>query len=70
MCGRYALSEEKEELDKWFDEDAIEVDTIKPNYNAAPTDIMPVVGENEEGRRSILPFRWGLLPFWAEEPDA
>lgn len=69
MCGRYFLSEEKEELGKWFDVDAIELDTIEPNYNAAPTDIMPVVGENEEGRRSILPFRWGLIPFWAEEPD-
>jgi putative SOS response-associated peptidase YedK len=69
MCGRYSLNNSKEELKEWFDADSFEPDTIQPNFNAAPTDTMPVTGENEKGRRSIQPFRWGLLPFWAEEKD-
>src|SRR6056297_1198820 len=69
MCGRYSFNENKEKLVNWFDADAIELDKLKPNYNVSPSDIVPVVGENKEGRRSILPFRWGLIPFWAEEQD-
>ncbi|HKL14481.1 MAG TPA: SOS response-associated peptidase, partial [Balneolaceae bacterium] len=69
MCGRYSFSEEKEELGAWFDADAIELENIESNYNVAPSAVMPVAGENEEGRRSILPFRWGLIPFWADEQD-
>ena len=69
MCGRYSFSEDKEELGEWFDVDAIELENIEPSYNVAPSAVMPVVGENEEGRRSILPFRWGLIPFWADEQD-
>lgn len=69
MCGRYSLNNSKEELKEWFDADSFDVDTIQPNFNVAPTDLMPVTGENKEGRRSILPFRWGLLPFWAKKKD-
>ena len=69
MCGRYSLNTNKKDLGSWFDADAVELDSIEPNYNVAPSSVMPVVGENKEGRRSILPFRWGLLPFWAKEKD-
>lgn len=36
-------------------------------HNVAPTHNMPVVCENRDGERTIRPFRWGLLPFWAKE---
>ncbi|WP_340102864.1 SOS response-associated peptidase [Rhodohalobacter sp. 8-1] len=69
MCGRYTLIENLKDLEEWFDADRIELDELQPSYNVAPSQMVPVVGENEEGRRSILPFQWGFLPFWADEKD-
>lgn len=69
MCGRYSLNNSKEEIKEWFDADSFDLDTLQPNFNVAPTDTMPVTGENQEGKRSIQPFRWGFLPFWAEDKD-
>lgn len=69
MCGRYTLNEDMKDLVEWFDADRVELNELQPSFNVAPSHMMPVVGENEEGRRSILPFRWGLLPFWADEKD-
>ncbi|WP_340102452.1 SOS response-associated peptidase family protein [Rhodohalobacter sp. 8-1] len=49
--------------------DRVELNELQPSYNVAPSQTEPVVGENEDGRRSILPFQWGFLPFWADEKD-
>lgn len=39
----------------------------KPNFNVAPTDVMPVVRLDRNGRREIAMLRWGLIPFWAKD---
>src|SRR5438067_5842478 len=39
-----------------------------PNYNAAPTDTLPVVRLDRDGRRSLDLLRWGLIPYWAKDP--
>src|SRR3954463_5093131 len=39
-----------------------------PNYNAAPTDALPVVRLDRDGRRSLDLLRWGLIPWWAKDP--
>lgn len=67
MCGRYTMKEKKEDLEAWFDATVEDLENLQPNFNVAPSQTMPVVGQNTEGSRSILPFRWGLLPFWAKE---
>ena len=36
-----------------------------PNYNIAPTHLHPVI-TNEDVRHFQL-FRWGLIPFWAND---
>lgn len=69
MCGRYTLKENKDKLEEWFDADGEELDRLEPNYNVAPSQTMPVVGQNRDGGRSLQPFRWGLLPFWADEKN-
>ena len=39
-----------------------------PSWNAAPTDLLPVVRyDREAGERSINLLRWGLIPHWAKE---
>jgi putative SOS response-associated peptidase YedK len=67
MCGRYTLDKDKQELEGYFDAVMENFEQFGPHYNVAPTHNMPVVGQNREGERTIRPFRWGLLPFWAKE---
>lgn len=40
---------------------------LKPRYNVAPTQVMPVCRLNADGRREIAILRWGLVPFWAKD---
>jgi putative SOS response-associated peptidase YedK len=39
-----------------------------PSWNAAPTDLLPVVRyDRKAGERSLDMLRWGLVPFWAKD---
>ncbi|SHG59525.1 Putative SOS response-associated peptidase YedK [Fodinibius roseus] len=67
MCGRYTLMEDAADMEAWFDAVMEGFENFTPNYNVAPSHRMPVVGENKSRGRTIQPFRWGLLPFWAKE---
>lgn len=59
MCGRYTLYTTDELEDRY----RIEVsDTIRANYNVAPSQTMPVV--THEGLKMM---RWGLIPPWAKD---
>ena len=40
------------------------------NYNAAPTQDLPVVRRGREGEPRLSPIRWGLAPHWSKDgPD-
>jgi putative SOS response-associated peptidase YedK len=39
-----------------------------PRYNVAPTEDVPVVRADQDGRRLDL-LHWGLVPGWAEDPS-
>lgn len=64
MCGRYALTSppaviaERFRL-QWTPE-------IPPHYNIAPSQMVPVVRETEQGRELVL-LKWGLVPHWARD---
>jgi len=61
MYGRYTLRQSPAEVAKQFSLfDGIP--DFPPNYNAAPTHLMPVV---RDGKLDLL--RWGLIPFWAKD---
>ncbi len=64
MCGRYTLTIPLEELAEAFP-DFKPPPILKPRYNIAPTQEIPVVANN--GQRQIEFFRWGLIPFWAKD---
>lgn len=66
MCGRYALWDGKRELDWLFDIKVSE--ELQPRYNIAPSQDIPIVREEEPGRRELVFVRWGLIPAWAEDP--
>jgi putative SOS response-associated peptidase YedK len=46
------------------------VPNAAPTYNGAPTDTLPVVRLDREGRRSLDLLRWGLVPYWAKATAA
>jgi putative SOS response-associated peptidase YedK len=68
MCGRYTLSSPADLL-----VDLFELSTapgLAPRYNIAPTQEAPVVRiDPTDSRRKIVLMRWGLVPFWAKDPD-
>jgi putative SOS response-associated peptidase YedK len=37
---------------------------LQPHYNIAPTDTVDVFRLGKDGRRELLPMRWGLIPGW------
>jgi putative SOS response-associated peptidase YedK len=66
MCGRYTLSVPLSNLIDTFEVALPEFDYV-PRYNIAPTQEVPVVAQDDQGRRMGL-LRWGLVPFWAKDP--
>ena len=42
---------------------------LRPRYNAAPTDELPIVRLTKQGRRELVIARWGLIPYWAKDKD-
>ncbi|MFO0987519.1 MAG: SOS response-associated peptidase [Alphaproteobacteria bacterium] len=66
MCGRYSITDPDEAIRSLFGYNGPPFD-FAPRYNAAPTQSMPVVRLNHEGKRAIVAMRWGLIPSWAKE---
>jgi putative SOS response-associated peptidase YedK len=71
MSGRARLSSDVSEIKLVF---SIPPDrptpNIAPSWNVAPTDPLPVVGDDRRaGERSLDVMRWGLVPFWPSEVD-
>jgi putative SOS response-associated peptidase YedK len=64
MCGRYTLKDPKL-LKRRFSIHG-KIPEIKPNYNTAPGQIMPVIVNHGEGN-VIEMMRWGLIPVWAKD---
>jgi putative SOS response-associated peptidase YedK len=67
MCGRYSLNRSPAELKKHF-EAANEL-ALKPRFNIAPTQTVPIVRLDENGNRVFALARWGLIPSWVKDPE-
>jgi putative SOS response-associated peptidase YedK len=37
---------------------------LQPHYNIAPTDTVDVIRLDKDGKRELVPMRWGLIPGW------
>lgn len=64
MCGRYVLRATLQQLTDQYQAESRGL-FVEPNYNVAPSLNMPVVVQNE-GKRILDKYRWGLIPFWAD----
>lgn len=67
MCGRTALTTNPEDLREIFGLD--ETPPLVPHYNVPPSQPLAVVRvmRSSSGRKMEL-LRWGLVPFWADDP--
>ena len=69
MCGRVRLSSDVSEIKLVFSIPPHRpTPNFPPSWNAAPTDLLPVVRyDPKAGERSLDVLRWGLVPFWAKD---
>jgi len=67
MCGRYYITTDADQLARKFGVSG-PLPNVEARYNAAPTQILPVVRRNPEtGERALSMLRWGLVPVWATD---
>lgn len=67
MCGRYALGLDDPDISEYFSIDEIDEGIRRlrlPTWNAAPSQQLPVVAQNKDGKRELRPMDWGLKPVW------
>jgi putative SOS response-associated peptidase YedK len=65
MCGRFVRKSTITIIEDEFDIYEVQW-AFEPSYNIAPSqDIACVIGN---GGNRLAKFRWGLVPFWAEDP--
>jgi len=66
MCGRFTLTLDPGEIQELL---ALGPYThiVQPRYNIAPSQPIPIVKEAEN--RAVELYKWGLVPFWADDPD-
>jgi hypothetical protein len=70
MCGRYSADLKWDDVAKLYDlskQGPLPPWNFQPNYNVCPTDPVPVIVPNFDGRQLIL-MRWGLVPSWWSKP--
>lgn len=67
MCGRYASTLSGEELGRYFAVDELADVELRPSWNVAPTQEVPIVLEKRDDRARILTTaRWSLVPPFAD----
>ena len=69
MCGRYVIASGPQELSERFGAHLV-LPGFGPSFNVAPTRVMPVVVEDQEGERQFQAMRWGIQPRWRKEGAA
>lgn len=69
MCGRYTVAAPLDDLVEVFEVDHTVFENWGPRFNAAPTQDLPVLLRSSDGERRLGPMRWGLVPFWADDPS-
>ncbi len=67
MCGRYELHSNPAAIALAFGLE--HAPSIRPRYNVAPMQEVPIVRVSASGVREFVPVRWGLVPRWAKDPS-
>lgn len=65
MCGRYTLTVDASVLAQLFELEPLT--DLRPRFNIAPTQPVPIVRSGDGGNREWSRARWGLIPSWAKD---
>jgi putative SOS response-associated peptidase YedK len=68
MCGRFTLTSPVQAVASQFN--LPDMPAFEPRYNIAPT--QPVAAVRAAGEamvRTLVMLHWGLIPFWAKDPE-
>ncbi len=71
MCGRYRMTR-ADKLAQQFDiaEEELAAMQFSPRYNVAPGQFVAAVRQDaEKPLRHFAKLKWGLVPFWAKDPN-
>lgn len=66
MCGRFTLTQSTSVVAERFGAQWVLFE-FPPRYNVAPSQPVAVIVQN--GGRKLDAYRWGLIPFWARDPE-
>ncbi|HJP05209.1 MAG: hypothetical protein CL799_12625 [Chromatiales bacterium] len=66
MCGRFAFFSPHEAIQEAF---GLDFEPPGPRYNIAPTQYVSIIRLDKTGDLTADNYRWGLVPFWAKDPD-
>lgn len=68
MCGRYTLKSRADQIAETF---GVEVPpTLPERFNIAPSQLVLAVREKPGSHeRELVALHWGLVPFWADDPE-
>jgi putative SOS response-associated peptidase YedK len=68
MCGRFTLTSPVQAVASQFN--LPDVPAFEPRYNIAPTQPVAAVRATGEAMvRTLVKLHWGLIPFWAKDPE-
>jgi putative SOS response-associated peptidase YedK len=67
MCGRFTLHTPESRIREAFNLEQTTPLGLKPRYNIAPSQQVPIVRDTDTGRE-MATARWGLVPHWSKEP--
>lgn len=71
MCGRYVITWQPDEISERFQLRRLPEGLFQTymNFNAAPTQELPVIVIDESGERVLRTMQWGLKARWAKPGD-
>ena len=67
MCGRFTQIDSEDKVMSAFDVLQSEM-ILETRYNICPSQRIPVIIQ-QNGFRTLEMREWGLIPFWAKEPN-
>ena len=63
MCGRYITPEAGDIERHW---DLVPADAYRQNFNTAPSQLVPIILHDDDGKIALREFKWGFQPHWAK----
>ena len=65
MCGRFTLHTPEPVLREVFKLEQSKPLGLRPRYNIAPSQQVPIIRDAESGREMVMT-KWGLIPHWSK----